>query len=149
MQQRADVQPAVSEPATASHVRGCPMSVGVKVDALALMLDGAGAGVFRFAHGNVRVLESGADGNFGSTTPAMEQYAARPEWAEVAEAILELEAWADWYDSDHGASCPMACGDLACQAEAAVGWMAHPQFEYLEAAALLRDGWRPRKGSKR
>lgn len=123
------------------------MSVGVEVDALALMLDGANGDLYRFSRVSVEVLEWGASAS--GNKPGMARAVAHPEWAEVAEAILQLEAWADWFDSDHGSDRPMARGDLALQARAAVGWMSHPQFEYLEAAALLRDGWRPRKRSKR
>lgn len=106
------------------------MSVGADVDALALMLDGAVVGL--------RSLSTRA----GEST--LESFVAQPEWAEVAEAILELEAWADWYNSDHCTGRPGRCGDLAGRAKPAIKRMAHPQFEYLEAAASLRDGWRPR-----
>ena len=125
------------------------MSVGVEVDALALMLDGASIGVIRFGDVNVRSLVVGGTHGVGGKEALMTSYAAAPEWAEVAEAILQLEAWADWFDSDHGSDRPMARGDLALQARAAVGWMSHPQFEYLEAAARLRDGWRPGRRGKR
>ena len=80
----------------------------------------------------------------------------------VAEAIKELEAWADWWIAND-APYPSATGKLADAAlkeefsrrwirRVAIGiswndpgtnipWQA---IYHLEAAAILRDGWRPK-----
>ena len=69
----------------------------------------------------------------------------------VAEAIETLEAWAQWWLDSDLLLWPSACDGLALEAlreghrrrcrngsaDAIQGWA------HLEAAAILRDGWRP------
>lgn len=112
------------------------------VDPLALMLDGAALWPnepdARFGSSNVANLEVPSVGS------AMRFQTEKPEVAEVAQAIFELEANADaWL---HGGVL-VKNGDLALRA-----WDAAPvnpasadgiATRYLEAAARLRDGWRP------
>lgn len=122
------------------------MSVGVEVDALALMLDGASNP--RLCIANVNELERPPP--YGQR-PLMERYVDQHEWAEVAEAIMELEGMADWLTRDEEEDEAPDFGSLADAAlrqsmrtlRARRGrWVAH-DIEHLEAAALLRDGWRP------
>lgn len=111
----------------------------VEVDALALMLDGHVDGGWRASAGWVHELErrSVESGLFMHVDG---------EWAEVAEAILELEAWADSLLHDEP-SAPMLMGQLAMDAWTKVKRVTDEVPRLLEASALLRDGWRP--GAKR
>lgn len=106
------------------------------VDPLALMLDGAdilGEGD-RFDRTNVAILEE-------SPTVAAMAYVSKekPGTAEVAEAIFELEAWADYQGYRPG----VGISELASLALLSVIELPFPE-RYLEAAARLRDGWRPK-----
>lgn len=124
------------------------MSVGVEVDALALMLDGCMTMEdIRFNGYNIETLERRQ--SLSGREPAMSLVVTRPGWADVAEAILDLEAWADWrpLEVSHPKDDqpPMNALAYAAQDEAE---SRNPHLEwfdevYLEAAALLRDGWRP------
>jgi hypothetical protein len=122
------------------------VSVGVEVDALALMLDGAvNEWCHRFGRINLEFLIERR--RYNNPPPQLERAAAMPEWTEVAEAILELEAWADYNDG-----CALdrpSFGPLAVAADRHVRPAGSTVDSMLEAAALLRDGWRPRKRSKR
>lgn len=79
--------------------------------------------------------------------PSMERYVTYPEWAKVAEAILELEGLADWRPLEGGVA-PEMTSELACLALDEVGHLsdrfADISEALLEAAAILRDGWRPK-----
>lgn len=116
--------------------------VGVEVDPLALMLDGAAVsrGGFRFNSENVECLEEGGPSLMATSLKLA-------QWAEVTEAILELEAWADWMLNDD--SLPSAPKELSSLAADALSHSSARNKRgtvlcLLEAAALLRDGWRPR-----
>lgn len=113
----------------------------VEVDALALMLDGTTlwSNRNRFGRTNVTVLEE-------SPTSAAMTYVLKEESgiAEVAEAILELEAWADWYASRPlNPWPPIYLGEFALLAYADTPGSGEV-YRCLEAAARLRDGWRPK-----
>jgi hypothetical protein len=113
------------------------VSVGVEVDALALMLDGV-RGYYRRGEAVFWLEKFGGASMLGTLL-------ARPGMADVAEAILELEAWADWISSDADDSyCPETLGELGRAARAACKHIPRrPSIVFLEAAARLRDGWRP------
>lgn len=127
------------------------MNVGAEVDALALMLDGMWDrhGWSRFGAVNIEAMH--VRRMYNGKPPTMEIYLEDPTYAEVAEAILELEANAEAWIAG-GAT--IGNGDLARKA-----WDRAPRstissdsiaMRYLESAAILRDGWRPlRKRSKR
>lgn len=124
--------------------------IGVEVDELALMLDGVMGEDFRFGRVSVEVLERGtsASGN----RPGMMRAVAHPEWAKVAQAILELEACADWRVRE--SQPPFTdLSRLAIDVCEEVPWppgfgercdgLLSSDERFLEAAARLRDGWRP------
>jgi hypothetical protein len=121
--------------------------MGVEVDALALMTDGLlcwpkvdGDGrqppLRRLGAREIRALEE---------DPAGEAARVLMVHAAVAEAILELEANADAWLT--GGACvenaPLAVKAWG-RAPANVASRELIATRYLEAAALLRDGWRPR-----
>lgn len=114
------------------------MSVGAEVDALALMMDGAVVPIGRYTYKNVYWLEM-------LGTESALHYRSR-EWPDVAEAILELEAWADWWHIGDNDDRPFLSGyklsSLAAKAHRHASRYASDEI-LLEAAALLRDGWRP------
>lgn len=138
---------------------------GIEVDALALMLDGVTAPTaadpgWRFGQMNVSALEIDADmGLSGDMTSSMRKVLPPPPEGlglePVAQAILELEAWADWCLVRHGQwGSEPPLGDLAARATCRVvsvkrdldlpsDDLAYMHHQSLEAAALLRDGWRP------
>lgn len=116
--------------------------IGLKVDALYLMLDGYNSGALRVRRDWVGLLE------FGELESPGKERTMPAGMAEVAEAILELEG-----DNGYG---PLA-RDAAAEARRRGGHSAGcPRCGFggltdedklvlkLEAAALLRDGWRPR-----
>lgn len=115
------------------------------VDPLALMLEGTTAlSSIRFDKDNVRVLE------MAPASSSMTWVLAKSEEArEVAQAVFELEAWADWQPATSTwGGPPTLLGDLAYVAlkgsMESLGRRAPCQtIDYLEAAARLRDGWRP------
>lgn len=110
-----------------------------EVDELAPMLDGTRSA----DRGEDRTDNAYRVGSLGIL--ALVPHLQHAEWAAVAEAILELEANADaWLTGDP----PIDNGDLAIKA-----WAKAPKnttsaesiaTRYFEAAALLRDGWRPK-----
>jgi hypothetical protein len=118
------------------------VSVGVEVDALALMLDGAIGVAGRFDRRSVSNLE--VRGEMSS----MAWRLRLPGMAAVAEAIFELEGLADCWDADE-ASC---IDDNVFPPWTALSFLAAlradshmtTSISLREAAALLRDGWRPR-----
>lgn len=121
---------------------GCTADV-IEVDALALMLEGS-RGFYRLLRRSVSWLEE------RGAASMLSAQLARPGFTEVAEAILELEGNAD------GWMCGSAInenGELAITAwEQAPPNTANAEsiaMRYLEASALLRDGWRPRGASAR
>lgn len=124
------------------------MSVGVEVDALALMLDGVNDDGWRFNEVNIKSLER--DSVYGGQVPLLERTVAQSQWAEIADAILELEAWADWWHTSDNDDRPFLSGyklsSLAAKAHRHASRYASDEI-LLEAAALLRDGWRPGGGS--
>lgn len=119
------------------------------VDPLALMLDGVetnpevAGGWFRFDEDNVDALARYKEHSKLAT------YLRKPGIEEVAQAIFELEAWADWQPIEGKLSGPpMPLGDMAYVmlkgSMESLGRRAPCQtIDYLEAAARLRDGWRP------
>lgn len=124
------------------------MSVGVEVDALALMLDGVLDGCTRFDRWNVGFLERPLTQRGQKIPGAMTRNLLQPGMSEVAEAILELEAWADWNPLKNPDGAPEAMGHLADAAASRAGVYgcegSKEDDALREAAALLRDGWRPR-----
>lgn len=119
-----------------------------EVDELALMLDGS-------TSPKTRMRLVGHVGPLASRQPPilLERYLGTE--ADVAQAILELEGTAStFFDDIILFSGPLiAAGHLANAA-----WKAAPKHKKtsdsiatrnLEAAALLRDGWRPGKSAKR
>lgn len=117
------------------------MSVGVEVDARALMLDGAlEYGDVRFNHMDVKALEN----DQRHQRAFIKAISSKKEWAEVAEAIFDLEAWADWWISGADGMSP-SFGALAGAAAFHVEPGISEVGTMLEAAALLREGWRPQK----
>ena len=117
------------------------MSVGVEVDALALMLDGHVEDGWRASTGWVRELERrGVESDLFVLANETQQ------WADVAEAILQLEALADWIPTE-GRIPTAGWSPLADNAAKHVGFFDvgdDADTMLLEAAALLRDGWRPK-----
>lgn len=123
------------------------MSVGVEVDALALMLDGHVEDGWRASTGWVRELERrSVESDLFVLANETQQ------WVEVAEAILQLEALADWRPIEGGLSTA-GWSLLADDAAKHAGFFdvgdADADTMLLEAAARLRDGWRPKGWNKR
>ncbi|MGL4442446.1 MAG: hypothetical protein ACRCU1_02395 [Alsobacter sp.] len=128
------------------------MSVGVEVDALALMLDG----VVIDAMGESLRVGGAFSVDQLQREPSLSAMAQLSTWldlADVAEAILELEGSADaWL----GKSTCLPCSRLAQMAwkqaakrDRGTGLDARKiGRRYLEAAAILRDGWRPKPQHK-
>jgi hypothetical protein len=111
---------------------------GTRVDALALMLDGHVTRDGRFDRTNVACLEKGGHCDlmyYSKFAP------------DVAQAIGELEALADWSPSAGPRDLEIELEPLARAAFEAAGGldMRSNQIDtcLLEAAAILRDGWRP------
>lgn len=109
-----------------------------EVDELALMLDGS-------TSPKTRMRLVGHVGPLASRQPPilLERYLKTE--ADVAQAILELEGLADWRPCN-GPS-PIQQDELASHALQHVGFFGCPKEDsdacILEAAARLRDGWRP------
>lgn len=120
----------------------------IEVDALALMLDGhCDAEGWRVSTGWVRELERNGEESGLAIRRDMKAY------REVAQAIFELESLADWRPFERPFECngwPFILGDLAESALRHVGFYSCDEgatdATILEAAACLRDGWRPRWG---
>lgn len=110
----------------------------INVDALALMFDGHTTYGGRFDRTNVSCLEKGGMCDLFA-------YASREP--ELAEAILELEGLADWRPLEGGLT-PSLTSELGILALDKVGHLSDRFTDIsealLEAAAILRDGWRPK-----
>lgn len=124
----------------------------VEVDALALMLDGSTSpkSGMRLV-GLVGSLASGL--SYSGGAPLLERYLRTED--DVAQAILELEGSAGTFFGDVTLfRAPLISAGLLAEA----AWEAAPKHKKtsdsivtrnLEAAAILRDGWRPGKRAKR
>ena len=121
-------------------------TIGIEVDALALMLDGAVFDLktgYKFTSFNYQALVKWSGMEIATS---MEVKLNDPEWREVAEAILELEGLADWVPDED--ECLMRGGfPLSTLAFASLNLVEHDTISLdeslLEAAARLREGWRP------